>query len=82
MNISPKTVTFDADNLWIDLFDGRKLGVPLVWFPRLMNASKAELETFELSARGIHWDKLNEDISIDGLLLGRGDITHKPHKAA
>jgi hypothetical protein len=82
MNISPKAVTFDDNNMWVDLFDGRTLGVPLVWFPRLMNASKAELEKCELSSRGIHWDALDEDISIDGLLVGRGDIMHKPHKAA
>lgn len=82
MNISPKTVTFDDNNMWVALADGRILGVPLVWFPRLMNASRAELEKFELSSRGIHWDNLDEDISIDGLLVGQGDITHKPFKAA
>jgi hypothetical protein len=43
---------------------------------------KQELEKFEFSSRGIHWDALDEDISIDGLLLGQGDITHKPHRAA
>lgn len=82
MNISPKTVTFDDNNMWVALADGRILGVPLVWFPRLMNASRAELEKFELSSRGIHWDNLDEDISIDGLLVGQGDVTHKPFKAA
>ncbi|MFO1387937.1 DUF2442 domain-containing protein [Cellvibrio sp.] len=82
MNISPKSLTFDDNNMWLVLSDGRTLGVPLVWFPRLMNAPKAELEKFELSSRGIHWDSLNEDISVDGLLLGQGDITHKPHRAA
>lgn len=82
MNISPKSVSFDENNMWVDLFDGRTLGVPLGWFPRLLNATKAELETCELSSRGIHWDELDEDISIDGLLAGQGDVTHKPHKAA
>lgn len=82
MNISPKKVTFDDNSMWVTLADGRTLGVPLAWFPRLMNAPKIELEKFELSTRGMHWDSLNEDISIDGLLAGQGDITHKPHKAA
>jgi hypothetical protein len=41
MNISPKNLTFDDNNMWLELSDGRTLGVPLVWFPRLMNASKA-----------------------------------------
>jgi Protein of unknown function (DUF2442) len=82
MNISPKSVTFDDHTMWVNLLDGRTIGVPLVWFPRLMNASKAELEQFELSSRGIHWDALDEDISIDGLLQGSGDTTHQPHKVA
>lgn len=82
MNISPKAVSFDENNMWVDLFDGRTLGVPLGWFPRLMNATKTDLEKCELSSRGIHWDDLDEDISIDGLLAGQGDVTHKPHKAA
>jgi hypothetical protein len=82
MTISPKTLTFDDNNLWLELSDGRTLGVPLAWFPRLLNASKTELEQFELSPRGIHWDLLDEDISVDGLLVGRGDMTHRPHKAA
>jgi hypothetical protein len=82
MNISPKAVNFDDNNMWVTLADGRTIGVPLVWFPRLMNAPKIELEKCELSSRGIHWDNLDEDISIDGLLVGQGDITHKPFKAA
>ncbi len=82
MNISPKKVTFDENSMWITLADGRTLGVPLVWFPRLLNAPKHELEKVELSSRGIHWESLDEDISIDGLLAGQGDFTHKPHKAA
>jgi hypothetical protein len=82
MNISPKTIRFDENNMWVELLDGRTIGVPLVWFPRLMHASTAELEQFELSSRGIHWNALDEDISINGLLAGSGDITHQPHKAA
>jgi len=73
MNISPKTVEIGRDQLWVELSDGRTLGVPLAWFPRLMNASPEQLADFELSPRGIHWDELNEDISIEGLLLGHGD---------
>lgn len=82
MNISPKSISFDDNSMRIELLDGRTLGVPLAWFPRLMNASKAELEQCELSSCGIHWEVLDEDISIEGLLVGRGDITRKPHQAA
>lgn len=82
MNISAKDVRFDEFNMWVTLSDARTLGVPLVWFPRLMHATPEQRSHFELSARGIHWDDLDEDISVDGLLAGRGDVTHQPHQAA
>ncbi|WP_342220885.1 DUF2442 domain-containing protein [Candidatus Fukatsuia endosymbiont of Tuberolachnus salignus] len=82
MNISAKKVRFDEFNLWVELNDARILGVPLAWFPKLLHASEAERNQFELSARGIHWDSLDEDISIEGLLNGRRDVTHRPHHAA
>lgn len=82
MNISPKLVTIDQDRLWVELSDGRTLGVPLAWFPRLLNASPEQLEDFELTPKGIHWDALDEDISIKGLLLGLGDLTHRQSEVA
>ncbi|NUH56006.1 DUF2442 domain-containing protein [Citrobacter portucalensis] len=47
-----------------------------------MHASPDERNDFELSRRGIHWDSLNEDISIEGFLAGRGDIMFRLHSAA
>ncbi|WP_029569413.1 DUF2442 domain-containing protein [Pantoea ananatis] len=82
MTISAKTVRFDESTMWVELSDGRTMGVPLVWFPKLLNASERDRNDFELSKRGIHWDMLNEDISVDGLLAGRGDVTHTPHHVA
>ncbi|AXD28275.1 DUF2442 domain-containing protein [Salmonella enterica subsp. houtenae] len=82
MTISPKNVKFDEYNMWVELSDARTLGVPLAWFPKLMHASPDERNDFELSRRGIHWDSLNEDVSIEGLLAGRGDVTFRPHSAA
>ncbi|TXH06743.1 MAG: DUF2442 domain-containing protein [Candidatus Moraniibacteriota bacterium] len=82
MSISPKSLRFDEDSMWVELDDGRVLGVPLVWFPRLLHATPAQRENYELSRRGLHWDELNEDISVDGLLAGRGDQTHRPPEAA
>ncbi|AMB73274.1 MULTISPECIES: DUF2442 domain-containing protein [Pantoea] len=82
MTISAKTVRFDESTMWVELSDGRTMGVPLVWFPKLLNASERDRNDFELSKRGIHWDVLNEDISVDGLLAGRGDVTHTPHHVA
>jgi hypothetical protein len=52
----------------------RTLGVPLAWFPRLLRATPVEREKVELSRIGLHWEALDEDISIAGLLAGRGDM--------
>jgi hypothetical protein len=59
--------------MWVGLSDGRVIGVPLGWFPRLLRASAAEREGFEISPFGIHWQALDEDVSVEGLLAGRGD---------
>lgn len=82
MNTSPKKVTIDQDRLWVELSDGRTLGVPLAWFPRLLNASPEQLQKYELSPRGVHWEELDEDISIQGLLLGQGDLTFRHREVA
>jgi hypothetical protein len=59
--------------MWLDLSDGRTLGVPLAWFPKLLQATPAQRRDVTLSTRGLHWEELDEDISVDGLLAGRGD---------
>ncbi len=82
MTISAKSVRFDADSFWVELDDGRTIGVPLAWFPRLLHASPAELEKVEISSRGLHWDALDEDISVAGLLAGLGDRTLPKGEAA
>jgi len=79
MNISPKSIRFDENSFWLELTDGRVIGVPLAWFPCLFNATAEQLAEYEFSPHGIHWDNLNEDISIAGLLVGQGDQT-KPGK--
>ena len=78
----PTAVRFDEDQMWVDLDDGRTLGVPLAWFPRLLHASPAERTQLSLSRSGLHWEELDEDISIAGLLAGRGDMTHPKKHAA
>jgi hypothetical protein len=77
MSTSAKAVRFDQDSLWVDLADGRTIGVPLAWFPRLLNASPDERSEVKISAKGLHWEALDEDISIAGLLAGVGDLTRK-----
>ena len=67
-----KAVRFNEDSMSVDLMDGRTISVPLVWYPRLLDASAAERETWECSAAGygIHWPLLDEDLSTEGLLRG------------
>jgi Protein of unknown function (DUF2442) len=82
MTTSPRTVSFDDDCMWVELEDGRTLGVPLAWFPRLLHAPPEQRRMVELSRRGLHWEALDEDVSIAGLLAGRGDMTHAGQAAA
>jgi hypothetical protein len=82
MNTSAKAVRFDDSSLWVDLADGRILAVPLAWFPRLLHASPEQRAAVEISRNGLHWDALDEDISIAGLLVGVGDMSRKLPQAA
>jgi hypothetical protein len=81
-SVRPIGVRFDDDSLWVELSDGRTLGVPLAWFPRLLRATCEQRETCRISSRGLHWEGLDEDISLAGLLAGRGDETHPLPSAA
>ena len=72
-SVSATRVRFDPDSMWVDLSDGRTLGVPLAWFPRLLNGTADQREKVRISSRGLHWEALDEDISIAGLLTGLGD---------
>jgi hypothetical protein len=58
--------------LVIELHDGRVLSVPLAWYPRLVNASPEERSNWHFigNGQGIHWDTLDEDISVENLLAG------------
>src|SRR5882757_7424049 len=75
MTISPTAVRFDDHTMWVELTDGRTIGVPLAWFPRLLNATPAQRDKVELSRIGLHWEEIDEDISVAGLPAGRGDKT-------
>ena len=75
MNTSAKAVRFDDSSLWVDLSDGRVIAVPLAWFPRLLHATPQQREQVEFSPQGLHWNELDEDISVAGLLAGVGDLT-------
>lgn len=73
--VSATRVRFDADSMWVDLSDGRTIGVPLAWFPHLLRGSVEEREQVRITSRGLHWEALDEDISVAGLLFGFGDQT-------
>ncbi len=66
-------VTVTEDELIVDLLDGRRLCVPLAWYPRLLNATKTERQNCQLLGDGyaIEWPDLDEHIGIEGLLAGR-----------
>ena len=66
-------VALTDDTLQVDLSDGRSISVPIAWFPRLLHASEQERNNWRFIGRGhgIHWDDIDEDISIEGLLAGR-----------
>jgi len=73
--VSPRAehVRITDDTLSVDLGDGRTIAAPLAWFPRLVHATLDEKNNWRLigQGEGIHWEDLDEDISIDGLLEGR-----------
>ena len=77
MSTFASSVRFDDSQMWVELSDGRTLGVPLAWFPRLLRASPQQRAAYEISGggQGLHWEELDEDISVQGLLVGRGDAT-------
>ena len=54
--------------MWVSLADGRTLGVPLAWFPRLLSATPEARAEVTLSAFGLHWEALDEDISVPALM--------------
>jgi hypothetical protein len=72
-----KKVWFKDNDLWILLADGRQLSVPLSYFPRLLHATEKQRKNYIISGggTGLHWEEIDEDISVNGLLLGIGDRT-------
>jgi len=79
-----ENVTITDDTLTVELSDGRTLSVPLAWFPRLLHATQAERNNWRLVGKGhgIHWEDMDEDISVEGLLAGKpsGESQSSFHK--
>ncbi len=72
-----KNTHFDAENFIVEFTDGRTLSVLLVYFPRLLQATEQQRKNYTMSGGGValHWDELDEDISVENLLFGIGDTT-------
>ncbi|MBK6324633.1 MAG: DUF2442 domain-containing protein [Chloroflexi bacterium] len=73
LHVKASGVSISEDMLTVDLVDGRSLSIPLIWYPRLWHGTDQERQHWEWigDGVGIHWPDLDEDISIEGLLLGR-----------
>ena len=69
-------ITTTDDTLIADLEDGRSIAVPIGWYPRLAHGTPAERANFQVSGAGygIHWPDLDEDIGVEGLLLGKQSL--------
>lgn len=67
-----KHVSFTEDSISVDLMDGRTITVPLVWYPRLFNATPEQRTQWEVcgGGYGIHWEEIDEDLSTEGMLRG------------
>lgn len=63
-------VRFEAESMRVQLSDGREIAVPLEWFPTLRNATSEQRSNWRLIGKGvgIHWEDLDEDLSVEGLL--------------
>lgn len=78
----PVGVRLSEDTMSVDLEGGRTITVPIAWYPRLSHASEAERLAFDLSPVRVHWEAIDEGVSVAGMLAGRGDMTRLPPKAA
>ena len=76
----PVSVSFTDDMMSTTLEDGRIITVPIAWYPRLLKATPEQRAKYELSPAGIHWDEIDEDISVEGMLIGRN--LNAPRRAA
>ena len=72
VNARAREVYFTEDEMTVSLADGRKVSVPLAWFPRLLRATAQQRQQWEFlgDGEGIHWEEIDEDLSVAGLLRG------------
>lgn len=68
-----QNIIITDESLSVRLSDGRTISVPLAWYPRLLHGTREERNNWSLigKAEGIHWPDLDEDISVENLLMGK-----------
>jgi hypothetical protein len=73
INAAIQHVEVTEDSLVVDLTDGRTVSLPIAWYPRVMHGTPEERRHCRLIGRGegVHWPDLDEDISVENILLGR-----------
>lgn len=71
--VRAETVTITGDAITVELSDGRSISAPLAWYPRLLHGTPEERSNWQLigGGVGIHWPALDEDISVQNLLMGK-----------
>jgi Protein of unknown function (DUF2442)/Domain of unknown function (DUF4160) len=82
ISVQATKAEFEGEQMWVHLDDGRVVGVPLARYPRLLHGSADERAQMWITPSGLHWDELDEDMSIVGILAGRGDLTRARSRAA
>lgn len=72
-SLRAQEVSVSSNALTVDLMDGRTITVPLAWYPRLLHGTLKERNHWRLigNGEGIHWPDLDEDLSVEGIVLGR-----------
>ena len=82
--VKAQNIVVTDDTLVVDFTDGRSISAPLVWYPRLLHGLPSERNNWQLigDGEGIHWPDLDEDLSVEGILLGRpsGESQHSFQK--
>jgi hypothetical protein len=71
--VRAQNLAITEDSLIVDLSDGRSITVPIAWYPRLQHGTSGERDNWRWigDREGIHWPDLDEDISIENLVLGQ-----------
>jgi hypothetical protein len=70
-DLRARAVAFTSTELIVTLMDGRRIATPLSWYPRLVAASETQRANYEITAMGIHWPDIDEDLSVAGMLKGQ-----------